>query len=179
MTRRSFAGLILPACSGWSLKANTAPHLDPQSVYVDSFVFSLPGHVQRMPKLLGIRAVYIFFPDGHLDVLECGLEYNSDTKRLRALLAGAVVEHGSWNEQGRSSVRLVLPCRRLPPPPGAVRCKPPEIFVLQRTVGTGPGARNALNADVNGNDFLVAAPDLHNLHTIETLLQAKHFQSRQ
>ena len=144
-------------------------------LYVNSFIYEIPGRIQRLVKAKGFRALWVFYPDGHLDVVECGLEFDFEKKRLRALLAGAVVEHGNWEKRELSSVAVSLPSSRFPQPPKAPPCKPPETFQLGRTGAGPPGLLGkALLPTVNPNMSLIAAPSLDNFEDLRRLLDRQH-----
>jgi hypothetical protein len=130
-----------------------------QDVYVDSIVFGLPSPV----KAGGLRVLYVFYPNGDLVILSCGLSVHPGARKLTALLVGAAVERGHWREALRGTVTLSVPCSRLPPPPGAAPCQPPVTQVFSR-IG------QALVPPVNPNVTLVVAPTLTNLPAIERFL---------
>ena len=144
-------------------------------LYVNSFIYEIPGRIQRLVKAKGFRALWVFYPDGHLDVVECGLEFDFEKKRLRALLAGAVVEHGKWEKRDQSMVAVSLPCSRFPPPPRDSPCKPPETSLFEPTEAGPPGhLGKALVPIVNPNMSLIAAPNLDNFEDLRRLLDRQY-----
>lgn len=133
-----------------------------QDLYVDSLVLGLPSPV----KAGGMRVLFVFYPNGDLAILSCGLRSHPGTRELTVLLAGAVVERGQWRESPRGTVTLSLPCSRLPPPPGAPPCQAPVTQVFTR-IG------RSLVPPVNPNVTLVPSPGLSNLPALENFLRTR------
>ena len=173
-TRRSFLKSAAPICIGETRPADSSTPGLRESVYVDSFVFERPGRIQRLNRRAGFSALYMFCSNGHLDMIECGLEFNFDTKRLSAVLAGAVLEHGHWERRERGVVALFVPCSRLPPPPNARTCDAPRILTFQAAGSDGGTLGRRLVPVVNPNMTLVATPDLTNLKELDKYLLRKH-----
>jgi hypothetical protein len=166
---------MLPLWFARNPAASAGRRVKAEYLYVDHAVFAMPGHLQRLPRTRGRRAIFVFFPDGHLDVVECGLEFNFDTKRLRAILTGAVVEHGTWDEPDSSTVAIHIPCSRFPAPPNAVPCVPPVTYRFGRFAPAG-ASRKVLDSGMRPGSSLVFAADLTNIEDLNRLLVREHLR---
>lgn len=132
-------------------------------LYVNGVLSDLPGRVQRLAARRGLRVLYAFFPNGRLDVLECGLVFDFGSKQLHVALYGAFRERGTWRLPAPAEVMITVPCPRFPTPPGAPACREPQTFALAAS-GRGPGRfGRTLTSPVNPNGPLVTAPAIENL----------------
>lgn len=139
------------------------------SVYTGDLIHETPGHVQRLPNLRGHTALYIFWPDGRLDTVECGQVYNFDTKRMWVDLADPLVQHGRWEKTRSASVVLTLKrSLRMPPPPGEAEDRSDHRgeFML-----SGPPRGDLTERMSAMNVSLVAVKQLTNLQQLERLLK--------
>jgi hypothetical protein len=147
-------------------------------VYTDNFIHEIPSHVAKLPNLPGHAALYIFWPDGRLDTVECGQVYNFDTGRMWVDLADPLVEHGQWEKTRAASVVITLPgvrSPRMPPPPGAALERGNRRYEL---VLSGP-ARGGLTERMAAlNSSLVAVKQLTNLRELELLLRSRRSSVR-
>lgn len=174
VTRRVLLGLISE-----SLLAARPRAIERNQVYAHSFVFTVSGHQQRVPRLQGMPQIWIFGADGHLDLLECGLHYDFNRQRLRADFSrGLFVQHGTWTRQG-GLLTLTHPCSRMPPPPGAPPCVEPQMrqLVIYES-GTRGITGNVLGPIINPNMRLIAAPDLVNFAELQRVVSRWHGRTR-
>jgi hypothetical protein len=149
--------------------APPAARLKIDYVYTDGLINRAPGHVQRLPNLPGHIALYIFWPDGRLDTVECGQVYNFDTGRMWVDLADPLLQHGRWEKTRSASVILTHPrSPRMPLPPGVAPDRRQHRYEFMLS---GP-ARGALAERMSAlNVSLVAVKQLTNLQQLDRLLR--------
>ena len=149
--------------------APPAARLKIDYVYTDALIHRAPGHVQRLPNLPGHIALYIFWPDGRLDTVECGQVYNFDTGRMWVDLADPLLQHGRWEKTRSATVILTLAeSPRMPLPPGVAPDRGQHRYEFMLS---GP-ARGALTERMSTmNVTLVAVKQLTNLRQLDRLLR--------